>query len=304
MPDGIVPGRIKPPETVLGAGVMITGQATDRPSEVQALFVAGPPGLNGKEVWIPTAYSRGPWSPDSLHGGPIAALFVRAAERVPAPVDVRLSRLTVELLGPVPFVPLVIESELLRSGKKVSTIQMTLRTADGEEGSRVLAAARAQRIRKVDLRFPDGAIDHVPDFPDESTPIPHWPGAADVTFHANAVEHRFVFGAFNEAGPSMDWMRLRVPVVGGEVPTGWQTAAAFSDFTNGLSSVAPFDGASMFINPDLTVSLWREPEGEWICSHAETRTSDTGIGMSQALLWDRSGRCGVGMQSLYLDRIG
>jgi hypothetical protein len=36
----------------------------------------------------------------------------------------------------------------------------------------------------------------------------------------------------------------------------------------------------MFINPDLTVHLWREPVGEWIGTDAVTRTSDSGIGMS------------------------
>ena len=50
----------------------------------------------------------------------------------------------------------------------------------------------------------------------------------------------------------------------------------------------------MFINPDLTVHLWREPVGEWIGSDAVTRTSDTGIGMAETALWDRGGRVGRG----------
>ena len=32
--------------------------------------------------WRPTGYSRGPWSNDSLHGGPVAALLTRELERV------------------------------------------------------------------------------------------------------------------------------------------------------------------------------------------------------------------------------
>lgn len=262
-----------------------------------------PVGHSGDEIWMPTPYSCGPWSPDALHGGPVAALMIRAAERVPAPVPARLVRTTVELLGPVPFVPLRVDAQVIRPGKKVSTIELTLRRAqtDGAPDDEVLALARVQRIRVEAIEFPDGAVDEVPSFPEDATPIVHWPGAADVTFHANAVEHRFIFGNFSELGPSLDWMRLMVPVVPGEEPTGWQRAGAFSDFTNGLSSVAPFDGRSTFINPDLTVNLWREPEGEWICSHAETRTSDSGIGLAQALLWDRSGRCGIALQSLYLE---
>ena len=30
---------------------------------------------------VPTAAARGPWSPDALHGGPVAALVARCVER-------------------------------------------------------------------------------------------------------------------------------------------------------------------------------------------------------------------------------
>ncbi|HTN99566.1 MAG TPA: hypothetical protein VL068_02725, partial [Microthrixaceae bacterium] len=49
-------------------------------SDEPALFV--PHG----DDWLPTSYSRGPWSMDSLHGGPVAALMTRAAEQVEAPI--------------------------------------------------------------------------------------------------------------------------------------------------------------------------------------------------------------------------
>lgn len=258
-------------------------------------------------AWLPTGLARGPWSADALHGGPVAALLARAAQQVEAPVPTRLTRLTVELFGPVPFAPLLVETDVLKPGSKVSTLELRLRLADpdaspGGSDRALLAVARAQRIRCAPVDLPDGAVDHVPDFP--ATPSKPEPlaGATGLTFHADAVEHRFTFGGFGESGPALDWIRLKVPVVPGEEPSGWQRAAAVADFTNGLSAVTAFDGSAVFVNPDLTVALWREPVGEWICSHAETRTSDTGIGMAHALLWDRSGRCGFALQSLYLER--
>lgn len=265
----------------------------EQASDEQALFVPDGDG------WRPTALSRGPWDINSLHGGPVAALMTRAAEQMEAPIPARLARVTVELLRPVPLAPLLVETSLLRSGAKVATLEIALKLA---HDSSVIALARAQRIRTAEVDFPDGSNDEVPDFPPELSEIKHWPGAADVTFHANAVEHRFLRGTFSEQGPSFDWMRLAVPVVPGETPTGWQRAAACADFTNGISSVAPFDGRSIFINPDLTVHLWREPVGEWIGSDAVTRTSTTGIGLAETALWDRTGRVGRGLQSLYLQR--
>lgn len=258
-------------------------------------------GATVDRAWVPTAYSRGPWSPDSLHGGPVAALMTRAAELVDAPVPTRLARMTVELLRPVSFVPLVVDVQVVRPGKKVSTLDLVMRAADDPE--MVYALGRAQRIRTADVVFDDSTIDDVPPLPGSATPVEPWPGVGEVTFHANAVEHRFVRGHFTQLGPALDWMRMLVSVVPGEVASGWQRAAAFSDFTNGLSSIVPFDGTSIFINPDLTVHLWREPQGEWICSDAVTRASDTGVGLSQTALWDRQGRIGTGLQSLFLDRM-
>jgi hypothetical protein len=260
-------------------------------AEPRALFVAHGDG------WLPTGYSRGPWSKDSLHGGPVAALLARELELVEAPLPVRLTRLTVELLRPVPLAPLFLTTEVVRPGAKVSTVDARVSTADGQ----VLVIARAQRIRSAPVEFPDGVDETPPDLPPQASDTSAWPGAV-VAFHSHATEHRFVRGRFGEVGPCFDWVRLAVPVVPGEEPTGWQRAAAVADFANGISAVVPFDGRSMFINPDLTVHLWREPVGEWIGTDAVTRTSDTGIGMSEAALWDRTGRVGRGLQSLLLDR--
>ena len=271
---------------------------SDTPSEpppdtTRALFV--PSG----DAWLPTVYSRGPWSPDALHGGPVAALVAREFESVDAPIPARLSRLTMELLRPVPVAPLRVTTEVVRPGAKVATIDATVTRVD--DGT-VVAIARAQRIRSASLEFPDGVDDELPEFPERTTELARWPGSADITFHGNAVEHRFLHGAFGDAGPAFDWTRLAVPVVPGEVPSGWQRAAAAADFTNGISAVVPFDPHAVFINPDLTVHLWREPVGEWIGSDAVTRTSDSGIGLAEAALWDRTGRIGSGLQSLLLDR--
>jgi hypothetical protein len=264
---------------------------SDLADEPRALFV--PDG----DSYVPTGFARGPWSPHSLHGGPVAALVVRELEAVEAPRPARLTRVTVELMRPVPLAPLVVHTQVLRPGAKVATLDATVTTLEGD----VLAMARAQRIRTAQVDFPDGITDSVPDLPDEPSDPSAWAGSR-LAFHSHATEHRYVVGAFGAVGPCTDWIRLRVPVVAGEEPTGWQRAAATADFSNGISAVAPFDGSSLFINPDLTVQLWREPEGEWICSEAVTRTSGSGIGMAETALWDRSGRVGRGTQSLLLDR--
>jgi hypothetical protein len=116
-------------------------------------------------------------------------------------------------------------------------------------------------------------------------------------FHNDGVEHRFVAGSFIEAGPAIDWIRLRVPVVPDEEPSGLQRVAAAADFGNGVSRVTSFE-ALTFINPDLTIYLERAPEGEWICIDAESRLHGHGIGLAESALYDHRGRIGRSVQSL------
>jgi hypothetical protein len=120
-------------------------------------------------------------------------------------------------------------------------------------------------------------------------------------FPTDAMEIRFIHGAFYERGPATAWFRLRVPVVGGEQPSGLQRLAAAADFPNGIASELPWD-EYVFINPDLTLYVEREPVGEWICLDAQMRVADGGAGFSEAVLYDSQGRVGRSLQSLYVAR--
>lgn len=282
-----------------------------------ALFVPAD-GPGGRPAWLPTDASRGPWDPNACHGGAPAAFITRALEQVPLPessdgepVPMRLARVTIELVRPVPTRPLLVDTEVVRPGRKVGLVEATLRSAD--DGA-VVAMARALRIRVTgpgDVQMhdagPGGPSEHqVDDLPPalpaapSDVRLPHmdYPG-----FHNAATEHRFVRGAFSRPGPAFDWIRLRVPVVPDEEPSPWQRAAAAADFANGIATSVAFDGSSLFINPDLTVHLWREPVGEWVGLESVMRTSDTGVGLSDSALWDLHGRIGRGNQSLLLDHL-
>ena len=94
-------------------------------------------------------------------------------------------------------------------------------------------------------------------------------------------------------------MRLTVPVVKGEDPSGAQRALAAADFGNGFSAVLDWD-AWAFINPDLTVYLERDPVGEWIALDARTRLNGDGTGLAESVLFDQTGRVGRAVQALLI----
>ena len=98
---------------------------------------------------IPGAMTQGPWSPGAQHGGAVASLLARTVESAPAPGPLQLVRLTVELLRPVPMVPLTATAEISRPGRKVQLVDARI-TADGRD----VAWARGLRIRTEPVDVP------------------------------------------------------------------------------------------------------------------------------------------------------
>lgn len=254
--------------------------------------------------WLPTDYARGPWTPDALHGGPVAALVAREVERCIGDDLLSAIRVTIELLRPVPVEPLEVRASVVRPGKKVVAVEVEILAGDVR-----VTWARAIFLRR--LAESDPAIDAVgpgpvpgqspdaPPLPDEGHASP--PAVGGYTaFHNTGAELRFVRGEFNKRGPAKVWIRLAVPVVPGETPSPFQRTVAAADFGNGVSSVLTFDVYN-FINPDLTVYVDRPAVGEWVCLDATTELGTPGLGIADSRLWDIQGPLGHSLQGLLVE---
>jgi len=259
--------------------------------------------------WLPSAFARGPWSPDALHGGPVAALVGRAVEECPSDEPMHVTRLTVELLRPVPIAPLTVTATVSRPGRKVQLVDVRVSTAD-----RDLAWGRALRIRRLADGSDDatalaeftprgpvlGRVPDAPPGPGDGRRSPE-PVADYIAFHSAGAELRYLAGDFSRPGPSTVWVRLAVPLVPGEDPSPLQRVSAASDFGNGVSSVLDFQ-RYLFINPDLSVHIQRPAIGEWVCLDARTTLGAPGVGMAECALWDEHGPIGRSIQSLLVER--
>jgi hypothetical protein len=252
--------------------------------------------------YLPGPLTMGPWSPDAQHGGPVAALLAGCAESAVDPVfpdvPVQTVRVTVELLRPVPLTPLAVTSSVVRPGKKVQLVEVSVAAGAPGRANEEVARARALRIRREDQEVPVDRSPPPAPPPGESGSPP--PVQAPRTAFAEAVDLRFVSGSWDEPGPVTMWTRLKVPVVGDEAPSPLQRTAAAADFGNGVSRVLEFD-AHLFINPDLTVALARVPEGEWIGFDVVTRLSAAGFGQAESQIFDPGGTVGRAVQSLLVD---
>lgn len=250
---------------------------------------------DGPDRYAPTELTRGPWSPDAQHGGAPTALLAGIIEQF-EPSGSRVARLTVELLRPAPLSSLEVRTEMLRPGKRIQLVQASL-FASGTE----VVRATGLRIREQPLPIPDPDPEPVPPrgAPSEFAPLD------DVVmfgFAFDIARERDWSPGGQPPGPQRVWFRLRVPVVAGERPSPLQRVGAAADFPNGISSVVPWAGEWLFINPDLTVTLARPPAGEWVALDARTVPGDDGIGFAEARLFDERGRIGRATQSLLFDR--
>src|SRR6202012_5888882 len=71
--------------------------------------------------------AAGPWDPRMQHGSAPAGLAVWAPESIPTSVPMRVARVTVDLMRPVPLAPLTLETEVLREGRKIQLCAVRLR---------------------------------------------------------------------------------------------------------------------------------------------------------------------------------
>jgi hypothetical protein len=236
----------------------------------------------------------------------VAALLAHAVEGLRSDgVDWFVSRLTVELERPVPMEPLRYHAEVSRPGRRVSTVEASI-TSTGSGG--VVARARALRIRTADVALPLQDPELAPYLGIEPAPPGPEHGHAeevvgptdDIGFHNGGVEHRFLRGAGATLGPVVDWIRLRVPLFPDAAQTPLQRVAGAVDFANGISRVLPWE-SYLFVNPDLTVQLFRPLRGDWVGMASATHHGSTGVGMSDTAVFDIDGRVGRSCQSLLLD---
>jgi Thioesterase-like superfamily len=237
----------------------------------------------------PSELTRGPWDPGSQHAGPPSALLARAIELCEPREGMRVGRVTVEILKPLPIEPLTVTAGVVRPGKSVELVEASLERPEGEE----LARARGWRLAEAGVTA-DWEQEEPPPGHEDAEALEFFPTGESAGWHT-AMEIVFASGRFLEPGPATVWMRPRVALVEGEEISPLQRVMLAADGGNGVSAPLAWD-RFIFINTDLTVHLLRPPRGDWVCLDSVTHVD--GIGMTDTALWDEDGRIGRAAQTL------
>ncbi|MFI5005351.1 MAG: thioesterase family protein [Solirubrobacterales bacterium] len=295
------------------AGAEETAAARTDAGDTASVFLS-----DGEGRFTPTEHARGPWDPRALHGGAPATLIAGELERMLPEAELPFARISFSFLRPIPMAPLGLSTRVLRPGRRVQELEAELYAGD-----ELVCRAHALRILPAPAELPALAVRVMEEHespalpgPEEAHPVRF---ALDdmerKSFAATALEMRFLHGrplkgqlpevgvssAHAPVGSAAVWMRLHRPVLPGEAPSPLVRVMAAADFGNGVSAVLPFE-EYVFINADLSVTLNRRPEGEWIGLDSRTLLHPGGIAWAESVLHDVRGPLGLATQALVVQR--
>jgi len=245
----------------------------------------------GGERFQPTVHVQGAWNDDEQHMAPVSGLLAHALERHDPHPGLTLARVNYEILGFIRFAPTEVRVRTLRPGRTIELLE-AVATVDGRDVVRALG----WRLLTQDTAAAAGGLPAAmpsPGLCSASDAAGIWPGG-----YIRSVEVRRAPGG--EPGKGRVWVRTALPLLEGEPVTPLAAYLGLVDTANGMNvRLDPREWA--FPNVDLTVHLYRTPEGgpgRWIGLDTLVTIGAEGVGLTSTTLHDERGPLGRAEQIL------
>jgi hypothetical protein len=235
--------------------------------------------------WQPSALAAGPFA--GLQGGAVASLLTAEIEALADPRGWGTAiSAAAWFLRPTPMKALHSRFSVVAEGGRVSVVDNTLWAA-GEEQPCATVRVTLSRERAVEIpgfaEAASTAVDPI-QFPLRTVKAAH-----GRRWFMDAMEAR--------AGNGIAWFRLDHTIIAGAGPLSSVLGPA--DWTHGIAR--PVQNAVADPNPNLTVQLFRQPQGAWVGVEAQTRWRPSGgLGAGSGVLRDIHGEIGWVSMSVVL----
>jgi hypothetical protein len=236
-----------------------------------------------------TIHAQGAWNAHEQHMAPVSGLLTHCLERFQARPELRIARISFDILGLIPDGEFEVRTTMLRPGRTIELVQAEL-----VAGERTAVRATAWRLQRSDTRDVAGIEDERMPGPESGEPLhlTEWPGG-----YIQSIGVRRVSG--HAAGNGRVWLHTRHPLIADVAFSDVARLVGLIDTSNGIATrVRPGQGSYMFPNVDLQVHLYREPSGEWLGLANSVSFGPDGIGLTSTVLHDLNGPVGRAEQIL------
>jgi hypothetical protein len=237
------------------------------------------------ERYVPTLSAQGPWATGSLHGRVLAGLLMHVVERDHLGPDFQVARMTMDLFKLTQLAPVTVTTRLARSGNRIKVLDASAAAGDVEVG-------RASIVMLRRAEAPPGTVWAPPEWdapPVHTLPEPD-PPIIDPFTGIRTWDMRLIQGGFDNALRKRAWVRDFIDLCDDVPLSPLVRAALVADFANPLANIG--DRGLQYINADFTLSLHRDPEGEWIGVDATAHQAADGIALGECALYDGQGLFG------------
>lgn len=243
-------------------------------------------------TYRPTRHTGGAWSTAEQHISPLNGLVVHAIEQYAGSRDgddgKALSRISLDILGPVAIEDLEIEVEVIRAGRTVELVEARVTSR-----SREVLRARAWRLAPYDTESVGGGEPPVLPPPEAWPPwdlTTVWPGGYIASLEVRRSP---------ESGPGRTtaWVSSPLELLAGEPVSPLAGFVALVDTANGIGVRQPPE-TWLFPNVDLTIHLHRQPVAGPVGLDTTVVFGPAGHGLTSTVLHDRQGPVGQAAQTL------
>ncbi len=187
---------------------------------------------------------------------PVTGLICHEMERYSPREDWRIGRISIDILGIIPFGSIELSTHFIRSGRTIELIETRV-----SSNNKVHVIARAWRIKTGNTSTVEGIEDtsiispqNLPDID-----ILHkWGGGFLDSLYSRAV-------SLPEIGRGIIWVTNEVNMVARHETSDFVRLMGLVDIANGVG--ARIDASKkqwVYPNLDLQIHMYRQPQGKWL----------------------------------------
>lgn len=240
--------------------------------------------------FTPTKHVGGGWDPNEQHIAPSIGLLAHVIEadcKARRDDDLRLGRLSVDILGVMPMTSVDVSVTVLRPGRTIELVEARI-----SQNGRDAVVARAWLTARYDTLFIEGS------------PFPRLPALSAMerfnmgeVWPGGFVKSAQIWRNVKDQGRVQFWLCSDVKLLDGEDVSPVAHLLRLIDVANGVASRNPHKEVA-FPNLDLTVSLFRTPVGELTGLDTTASFGPDGRGLTHSVIHDEAGPLGVYTQFL------